>query len=149
MIGKNEMLYIAYGPELNQEFMRRICPTARYVCKSELKDYQLRFRGEFRKAKANAERVRGCAMPVIIWRITPLDEGFLDALHGYPFFSTKRYETLEVLGRKACAVIYVMNRRDQLGHPNTEYYTTMLDGYLAAGFDLNLLQRASAEVLDG
>ena len=34
---KNEKFYIAYGPELNQEFMPRLCPAARYVCKFELK----------------------------------------------------------------------------------------------------------------
>ena len=42
---QHEMLHIAYGPELNQEFMRRLCPTAKYIGKSEMKDYRLRFRG--------------------------------------------------------------------------------------------------------
>ena len=145
----SKYFYIAYGPELNQEFMCRLCPTAKYIGKSELNDYRLRFRGEFRKAQANAERVRGYKTPAIIWQITPLDESFLDTLHGYPFFSKKRYETVEVYGIRKRAMMYVMNHRSQLGHPNTEYYAQILDGYISAGFDLNLLQKAAAEVLDG
>jgi len=145
----SKYLYIAYGPELNQEFMHRVCPTAKYIGKSELKDYRLRFRGEFRKAEANAERFRGYKMPAIIWQITPLDESFLDVLHGYPFFSKKRHETVDVYGNKKRAMLYVMNHRGQLGHPSTEYYIQILDGYISAGFDLSLLQKAAVEVLDG
>ena len=53
MKGK-QRLYIAYGSNLNLEQMAFRCPTAKVVGKSELKDYELLFRGGRRGAVATA-----------------------------------------------------------------------------------------------
>ena len=45
-----QRLYIAYGSNLNLEQMAFRCPTAKVVGKSELKDYELLFRGGRRGA---------------------------------------------------------------------------------------------------
>lgn len=54
MKGK-QRLYIAYGSNLNLEQMAFRCPTAKVVGKSELKDYELLFRGGRRGAVATVE----------------------------------------------------------------------------------------------
>ena len=42
---KKEMIYIAYGSNMNMEQMKRRCPKATPIGKSMLKDYKLEFRG--------------------------------------------------------------------------------------------------------
>ena len=58
MKGK-QRLYIAYGSNLNLEQMAFRCPTAKVVGKSELKDYELLFRGGRRGAVATVEPKQG------------------------------------------------------------------------------------------
>ena len=50
--------YIAYGSNLNLEQMAFRCPTAKVVGKSELKDYELLFRGGRRGAVALQAAIR-------------------------------------------------------------------------------------------
>ena len=54
-----QRLYIAYGSNLNLEQMAFRCPTAKVVGKSELKDYELLFRGGRRGAVATVEPKAG------------------------------------------------------------------------------------------
>ena len=62
MKGK-QRLYIAYGSNLNLEQMAFRCPTAKVVGKSELKDYELLFRGGRRGAVATVEPKAGSTVP--------------------------------------------------------------------------------------
>ena len=85
MKGK-QRLYIAYGSNLNLEQMAFRCPTAKVVGKSELKDYELLFRGGRRGAVATVEPKAGSTVPVLIWEIQNRDEASLDLYEGYPSF---------------------------------------------------------------
>lgn len=42
---KNKQLYIAYGSNINLEQMAYRCPHSKVVGTSEIKDYELKFRG--------------------------------------------------------------------------------------------------------
>ena len=68
MKGK-QRLYIAYGSNLNLEQMAFRCPTAKVVGKSELKDYELLFRGGRRGAVATVEPKAGSTVPILVWEI--------------------------------------------------------------------------------
>ena len=68
-----ERLYIAYGSNLNLPQMERRCPTAKVVGTSEIKNYELLFRGV-----ATVEPKEGASVPVLLWKIEALDEAALD-----------------------------------------------------------------------
>ncbi len=79
-------LYIAYGSNLNLSQMKHRCPTARVIGTSELKDYELVFRGSGHNAVATVEPCKGSTVPVLLWSIKPDDEKALDRYEGYPSF---------------------------------------------------------------
>lgn len=73
-MSRKPKLYIAYGSNLNLPQMAHRCPTAKVVGKSELKDYELLFRGARKGAMATVEPKEGSSVPVLLWRIRDMDE---------------------------------------------------------------------------
>ena len=61
---KSEMLYIAYGSNLNLPQMAFRCPTAKVVGASEIKDYGLLFCGSRRNSVATVETLKGST---VLW----------------------------------------------------------------------------------
>ena len=84
-------LYLAYGSNLNLRQMKFRCPTAKVVGSAVLEDYKMVFRGARRSGVATIEKCKGFKVPVLIWKITPLDEIRLDRYEGYPYFYRKEY----------------------------------------------------------
>ena len=72
---KNKQLYIAYGSNINLEQMAFRCPHSKVVGTSEIKDYELEFRGV-----ATIVPNKGATVPVLIWE---LDERDLPILNRY------------------------------------------------------------------
>lgn len=72
---KNKQLYIAYGSNINLEQMAFRCPHSRVVGTSEIKDYELEFRGV-----ATIVPKENATVPVLIWE---LDERDLSTLNRY------------------------------------------------------------------
>ena len=64
-MSRKPTLYIAYGSNLNLPQMAVRCPTAEVAGKSELKDYELLFRGGRRGAVATVEPREGGSGPVL------------------------------------------------------------------------------------
>ena len=56
---KKPRLYIAYGSNLNLDQMARRCPTSEMISTTFLRNWRLRFRGEYRRAVATIERQKG------------------------------------------------------------------------------------------
>lgn len=139
---KNETLYIAYGSNLNLPQMSFRCPTAKVVGASEIKDYELLFRGGRSSAVATVEPLAGSNVPVLLWKIRPKDELALDRYEGYPNFYRKELFPVELCGRSVNAMVYVMNDGHSLGAPSDYYLNTILEGYKSAGFDSDFLEQA-------
>ena len=72
---KNKQLYIAYDSNINLEQMAFRCPHSKVVGTSEIKDYELEFRGV-----ATIVPNKGATVPVLIWE---LDERDLPILNRY------------------------------------------------------------------
>ena len=70
-----KQLYIAYGSNINLEQMKYRCPHSKIVGTSEIKDYELEFRGV-----ATIVSSKGSTVPVLIWE---LDERDLPTLNHY------------------------------------------------------------------
>ena len=130
-------LYIAYGSNLNLPQMDRRCPTATVAGISELKGYELLFRGV-----ATVEPKTDGRVPVLLWNITPVDEVALDRYEGWPNLYRKEMMDVELEGKTVSAMVYVMNQGRPLRMPSDYYYGVIEDGYRTAGFDTAVLEQA-------
>lgn len=139
---KKETLYIAYGSNLNLTQMAYRCPTAELIGTSEMKDYEMLFRGSRSSAVATVEPLIGARIPVLLWKIRPQDELALDHYEGYPNFYRKELFPVELSGRSVNAMVYIMNDGRPFGAPSDYYLNTILDGYHSAGFDTDFLEQA-------
>lgn len=139
---KKTMLYIAYGSNLNLPQMAFRCPTAEVAGKSEMKDYELLFRGGRRGAVATVEPLKDSSVPILLWKIRPADEQALDRYEGYPHFYHKEIVPVELDGKAQPAMVYVMNDGHPLGAPSDFYLETIMEGYKTSGFDPEFLTQA-------
>lgn len=46
-------------------------------------------------------------------------------------------------GKTVKAMVYIMNDGRPLGQPSGYYYSTILEGYKSAGFDVEILRKAT------
>lgn len=132
-----DRLYIAYGSNLNLPQMEQRCPYAKVVGASEIKNYELLFRGV-----ATVEPKEGATVPVLLWKIEPLDEAALDRYEGWPHLYRKEMMDVELEGKSVSAMVYVMNDVRFLGMPLESYYKVIEEGYQTAGFDTAVLEHA-------
>lgn len=139
---RQERLYIAYGSNLNLPQMAFRCPTAEVAGKSELKGYELLFRGGRRGAVATVEPKDGGSVPVLLWKIRKADEEALDRYEGYPHFYEKQMMEVELDGKPVSAMVYVMTPGHEFGIPSDYYADVIREGYETAGFDLQILEDA-------
>ena len=140
--------YIAYGSNLNIPQMRMRCPQAKIIGTSEIKDYELLFKGSQTGSYLTVEKKKGGSVPVAVWATTAADEASLDRYEGFPNFYYKAEMELPVksictgkIQNKKCYV-YIMHEDRQLGIPSKFYVRTCLDGYRAFGFDEKILMKA-------
>lgn len=134
--------YIAYGSNLHLEQMKYRCPTATVVGKSELSGYKLIFKGAPTNAYATIEESTHDTVPVLIWELKAQDEKTLDRYEGYPTFYYKKDITVEVEATQVQAMVYIMNKKAQIGIPSPRYYEIIRTGYKTAGFDESVLEEA-------
>lgn len=142
-----DKLYIAYGSNLNLLQMKHRCPTARVIGASELKNYELVFRGSRENAVATIEPCEGSTVPVLLWNIKPDDEKALDRYEGYPNFYEKSRVNITIGDYKATAMVYIMTEGHNLGKPSDNYLKTIEEGYIDAGFDTKILHDAVEKTL--
>ena len=150
---RNNKLYIAYGSNMNLAQMATRCPTAAVIGASELNGYRLLFRGGHGNAVATVEPYEGESVPVVVWEIAPADEAALDRYEGFPFLYRKETVKVKLNGRMRNVMVYIMNTEDEygyrpLGQPSAYYYTTILDGYKSAGFDVDILRKATTDSVE-
>jgi len=133
------MYYIAYGSNLNLEQMSYRCPSAKVVGSTIINGYNLLFRGAPAHAVATIEKRYRGIVPALVWDIQPADEQALDRYEGYPSFYRKETLHIYVNGDQLEAMIYVMNTGRSLGVPSRAYFNTILQGYMSAEFDIEIL----------
>lgn len=140
--------YIAYGSNLSTTQMRVRCPQARIIGTSEIKDYELLFKGSLTGSYLTIEKKIGGIVPVAVWATTEADEAALDRYEGYPNFYYKAEMELPVKDMKTGKVkirkcyIYIMHEDRKIGVPSEYYVRTCLEGYRAFGFDEKYLSDA-------
>jgi hypothetical protein len=137
MIRESEMLYFAYGSNLNHASMRRRCPAARPVAPLVLPHAVLRFRHVADVASHEAAKCPGG-----LWRITTACEAALDVYEGVASgLYEKRYLLLRVDGAEEECLYYKMASRGIMP-PAQGYLAVIEQGYRDFGLDLSRLERA-------
>ena len=135
-------LFAAYGGGVNRTEMAKRCPTAKLLGASTLRNHRLVFRGSHAAAVTNIEPAKGCGVPVLVWDITPADEAALDLYEGFPHLYEKQQFRLRLDGKVVDCMAYVMRGDRPIGKPSAFYYSAVLEGYKAAGFDTEILRNA-------
>lgn len=139
---RSDTLYIAYGSNLNLPQMAHRCPSARVVGASEIKGYELLFRGSRSSAVATVEPLKGSGVPVLLWELKERDLQALDWYEGYPHLYHKKTLNVDLKGRQVSAMVYIMNVGHPFGSPADFYLNTILEGYHSSGFDTDFLEKA-------
>ena len=140
--------YIAYGSNLNIRQMRMRCSSARIIGTSEIKDYELLFKGSQTGAYLTIEPKEGAKVPVAVWSVTDADEGALDRYEGFPTFYYKKEMELPIKGIKSGMIrnrkcfVYIMHEERSIGIPSLSYVKVCLEGYISFGFDEHFLAEA-------
>lgn len=133
--------YIAYGSNLNIRQMRMRCPSARIIGTSNLKGYELLFKGSKTGSYLTVEKKSGGSVPVAVWEVTADDEKALDRYEGFPTPYYKKELTLPIKGirtgrmRKHQVFVYIMHEERSIGIPSIYYVQTCLEGYDDFGFN--------------
>lgn len=135
-------LYIAYGSNLNLSQMKKRCPTARVIGRTEIEDYELVFKGSRTNAVATIEPCEGSIVPVLIWDIKDEDEKALDRYEGYPNFYGKKEMKITLDDNPILAMVYIMTPGYQYGNPSEFYLETIERGYTDSGFNTDILYNA-------
>ncbi len=133
---KNKQLYIAYGSNINLEQMKYRCPHSKVVGTSEIKDYELEFRGV-----ATIVPNKGATVLVLIWELDERDLLVLNRYEGWPRLYRQETMFFELNGREVEGMAYLMNY-GELSPPSPQYYNTILQGYRENGLDEKYLQTA-------
>ena len=142
----NNRVFAAYGVGLNRSEMVKHCPTTKPIGTTELKNFRLAFRGGNACAVATIEKAKSKSVPALIWEITPQDEVALDRWIGVPDLYRKDTVRVRLNGVAMDALVYILIGNKPPNKPSAFYYSTLLEGYKAAGFDTEILKAA---IVDG
>ena len=136
-------LFAAFGAGVNRAEMAKHCPTAKLIGTTELKNYRIAFCGSKADALATIEKTKGGSVPALLWEISPQDEAALERWFGVP--ELYREATIKVRrgGAPVDALIFILISGKPQNKPSAFYYSTLLEGYKAAGFDTEILKAAA------
>ena len=135
-------VFAAYGVGLNRSEMAKHCPTAKLIGTTELKNFRLTFRGGNACAVATIEKAKTKSVPTLLWELTPQDEVSLDRRIGVPELYRKDTVKVRLNGVAMDAFVYILIGNKPQNKPSAFYYSTLLEGYRAAGFDAEILKAA-------
>ena len=118
--------YIAYGLNMDIEYMKENCPNTTLIGTGVVKDYNLYFKG-----CATIEKEEGKEVPVVVWSLDGRDEKRLDLREGYPSYYYKDENIAVTLsdGTKLTAMGYIMSESDWHRYSFSSYYIQAVREY--------------------
>jgi hypothetical protein len=131
------MLYFAYGGDMVERAMRKVCPTARYMSLATLAHHQLvftRLSVNLGGGVADIKEQPGAAVEGVLWELDPREAQALDEVMGYPRERVKREITVTVPGRGPTGAIayYAIPEGDY--RPSKRYKVQLLKAAKELGF---------------
>lgn len=143
-----EILYFAYGSNINLEQMAHRCPDAQIVGPVTLENYELQFRGS---GFATVAPKKGSTVHGLVWKLTPNCEQSLNRYEGYPRHYTKQTVTVkDAAGNEIPVMVYIMEEPycRQPALPSPYYYRVIQRGFEANGLPVESLQAAWDRTVD-
>lgn len=144
--------YLAYGSNLNREWMEKLRGKAQEPLKYVLQGYRLLFRGKgyLTIEKVGNDKSDEYSIPVLLWKVDEKDELALDDYEAYPDLYCKRTLKLRVEGEDEEVFYYLMNPpyADKKACPTPEYLEMVRKGYREGGFSEGPLDLAIRELQD-
>lgn len=137
-----EKLYIAYGSNLNLAQMAARCPSASIYAQGVLNNWELVYRGSKTNSHATIIRRQGSSVPVLVWKIQPMDEYRLDIYEGYPIYYFKKNIMVYIAGEKKKAMAYIMDNHQLPGRPSKSYIEIIKQGYLDNNLKIEYLEQS-------
>ena len=139
--GAIDILYFAYGSNLDEDRIKKRCPSAQKISEGELKGYKLGFQNNNRsKIVANIIESPGDSVKGIIYRI-PEEEDWrtLDHCEGHPHVYKRQIVNIidKLNGREIECITYIMGQsygdgeKRKYGIPEIGYLRHILKGYEA------------------
>ena len=143
-----EILYFAYGSNINLEQMAHRCPDAQIVGPVTLENYELQFRGS---GFATVAPKKGSTVHGLVWKLTPNCEQSLNRYEGYPRHYTKQTVTVKyAAGNEIPVMVYIMAEPycRQPALPSPYYYRVIQRGFEANGLPVDSLRDAWSRTID-
>lgn len=143
-----EILYFAYGSNINLEQMAHRCPDAQIVGPVTLENYELQFRGS---GFATVAPKKGSTVHGLVWKLTPNCEQSLNRYEGYPRHYTKQTVTVkDAAGNEIPVMVYIMAEPycRQPALPSPYYYRVIQRGFEANGLPVDSLRDAWSRTID-
>ena len=100
-----KQLYTSYGSNINLEQMAYRCRHSKVVGTSEIKGYELEFRGV-----ATIVSKENASVPVLIWELDDRDLPILNKYEGHPHLYRQEKMPFELNGKSCEGMAYLMNR---------------------------------------
>ena len=142
----SEMLYFAYGSNINLQQMAVRCPDAQVVEPAVLENYELLFRGNGSSfGVATIAPKEGSQVQGLLWKLTNYCELSLDIYEGYPRLYEKQAIMLHTKsGKQVQAMVYVMtHEKERLPTmPTRSYYTGIQEGFRQNGLPMKTLEQS-------
>ena len=143
-----QVLYFAYGSNLDDDQMQARCASARVVARAVLPNHALTFGGFSHRwggAVASVVRARGARVEGLLYEIDDGDLRALDRFEGHPF-SYERVQklVLDEHGRRRRVTTYLQPEDGfEAWAPPQGYFGVLWRAYGRLGFDFESLARAA------
>ena len=143
-----QVLYFAYGSNLDDEQMRSRCASAQPVARAVLPNYALAFGGFSHRwdgAVASVVRARGARVEGLLYRLDDADLRALDRFEGHPFAYERVVKlVLDEHGQRRRATTYLQPEDGfEPWAPQPGYFRVLWRAYARLGFDVAPLATAA------
>ena len=143
-----QVLYFAYGSNLDDDQMRSRCPSARVVARAVLPNYALAFGGFSHRwggAVASVVRAKGARVEGLLYELNEGDLRALDRFEGHPFSYERVLKlVLDQHGHRRRVTTYLQPEDGfEAWAPPQGYFGVLWRAYGRLGFDFASLARAA------
>lgn len=134
------MYHFGYGSNLNIEFLHEFVPSATYLTKAYLPNYEVQFRFWSKKRQGGISTIiekPGCLVHGVIYECNEDEMKNLDILESVPqgLYRRETFKLLEESGEWINADLYRVSRPSGPFSPARGYVDLMLSGAISHGLD--------------
>lgn len=128
----SQMLYFAYGSNMERVLLKRLCPKAKFVTAAALSDHELTFSGNspmWGGGIASTRERPGHQIEGVVWEISEAERKALDEYEGFPgLYLRKEIQVRTRSGKVITAFAYLMENPGREMPPSKRYKQLLISG---------------------